>query len=75
MNRVVLILYINSFEEYDYNHEHSDTKDIETEKKARELYEKAYGLDIVKPRFNEVREKFKALNETHTSIMGSIQDL
>jgi hypothetical protein len=32
-------------------------KDAETEKKVKELYEKAYGLDIVKPRFQETRQE------------------
>jgi hypothetical protein len=50
-------------------------KDADTEKKIRELYEKAHGLDFVKPRFNEVREKYKQVNEQHASVMQGIQDL
>lgn len=50
-------------------------KDQDTEKKVKELYEKAYGLDVVKPRFQETRERFKQLNEAHTSVMAGIQEL
>ncbi len=32
-------------------------KDAETEKKAKEIWEKAHGLDIIKPRMNEFRDK------------------
>jgi hypothetical protein len=50
-------------------------KDSETEKKIRELYEKAYGLDVVKPRFNETREKLKSVETTHGQVMSSIAEL
>jgi hypothetical protein len=32
-------------------------KDADTEKKAKEIWEKAHGLDIIKPRMNEFRER------------------
>lgn len=50
-------------------------KDADTEKKVRELYEKAYGLDVVKPRFHETREELKSLKETHSNVMQGVQDL
>lgn len=39
-------------------------KDAETEKKARELYEKAYGLDVIKPKYQRTKEEFKSLQDT-----------
>jgi hypothetical protein len=44
-------------------------KDAETEKKVKELYEKAYGLDLVKPRFHETREKYQTLESSVKAVM------
>lgn len=51
-------------------------KDSDTEKKARELYEKAYGLDVIKPkheelkkRLPEVEQKYSQLNETINEVL------
>lgn len=48
-------------------------KDAKTEAKVRELHEKAYGLDAIKPRYQDVREKYKSLNQEHTNFKGNIQ--
>ena len=50
-------------------------KDADTEKKIRELYEKAYGLDVVKPRFQETRQAFNELRQEHQQITHDIQEL
>lgn len=50
-------------------------KDAETEKKARELYEKAYGLDVIKPKFHETREKYKKLDQEHQGVMSQVAEL
>lgn len=46
-------------------------KDAETEKKAKELYEKAYGLDYVKPKFEAAQ---KELGEYKTSYNNLYKD-
>jgi hypothetical protein len=50
-------------------------KDSETEKKVRELYEKAYGLDYVKPRFHKTREQLQTLQKDYEGVRGSLQEL
>lgn len=47
--------------------------DEAAEKKVRELYEKAYGLDHVKPRMKEYQEKAKTYETQLTNVMGEIQ--
>jgi hypothetical protein len=46
-------------------------KDADTEKKVKELYEKAYGLDLVKPRFHETREKYQTLESSVKAVMSA----
>lgn len=54
---------------------HPLIKDHETEKLVRELYEKADGLDTVKPRFQKVREEYQTLKAEHTGMQEAIQEL
>lgn len=54
---------------------HGAIKDVETEKKVRELYEKAYGLDIVKPKFQETREKLKGISSELQEYQTAVQNL
>ena len=50
-------------------------KDADSEKLVRELHEKAYGLDVVKPRFNELREKYKTVESEAKSYKDGIGEL
>lgn len=50
-------------------------KDSETEKKARELFEKAHGLDHVKSRLAKTREEYEALNGDYSGVQENIQTL
>lgn len=50
-------------------------KDEKTEKEVRELYEKAYGLDIVKPKYQETRKELLDLRQEHHGVMEGINDL
>lgn len=50
-------------------------KDSDTEKKVRELYEKAYGLDVVKPKLHKTREELEAVRGEWTPIKESIEVL
>ena len=50
-------------------------KDAESEKMVRELHEKAYGLDVVKPRFNDLREKFKGVEQEARTYKEGINEL
>jgi hypothetical protein len=50
-------------------------KDEESQKLAKEIFEKAYGLDSLKPRFNEVREKYKEIDTAHKQVLAGINDL
>lgn len=45
------------------------------EKQLRELYEKAYGLDIVKSSYDETFNKYKGLEEQHTKLNDGISSL
>jgi hypothetical protein len=53
-------------------------KDPETEKAVVEHLEKAFGLDVVKPKFQSLREEHKTLREQHQELaseyQGFIQD-
>jgi hypothetical protein len=53
----------------------SAIKDPETEAKVRELYEKAYGLDVVKPRLHEYRDKYRALETEHGGLQTEVQEV
>jgi hypothetical protein len=48
-------------------------KDPETEKKARELFEKAHGLDYVKPKLLQEREAHKQTREQFTQTQQTVQ--
>jgi hypothetical protein len=54
-------------------------KDAETEKQIRELHEKAYGLDHIKPKFQETRESLKQLQnrleQEHTPLVSQLQEI
>jgi hypothetical protein len=50
-------------------------KDADTEKQAREIWEKAHGLDIVKPRLQKTREQLHEVAQENTQIKAQIQDL
>lgn len=50
-------------------------KDADTEKRFREIYEKACGLDYVKPNYMKMRENLDTLKKEHTEITQSLQRL
>lgn len=50
-------------------------KDADTEKKVRELYEKAYGLDYVKPKLAQTREQYKAVQQEYQELQQGLQEL
>lgn len=50
-------------------------KSVDDEKKFREMYEKAYGLDVVKPKFQATREKLQSIEPQYNQIMQSISTL
>lgn len=50
-------------------------KDADTERLVKELHEKAYGLDVVKPRFNDLREKFKSVEQEARGYKEGIGEL
>lgn len=50
-------------------------KDAETEKKVRELYEKAYGLDVVKSSKVQLSDELKNIKIEHSSLVGELQGL
>jgi hypothetical protein len=50
-------------------------KDKDSEAKVRELYEKAYGLDYVKPKLNQTREQFRTLQTEHTELNQGLNEL
>lgn len=50
-------------------------KTPEVEKLVKELHEKADGLDFIKPRFHETRDKLKATETQYNQIQKEIADL
>lgn len=48
-------------------------KDEKTNKEAIELFEKAYGLDHVKPKYKQTREEFQALKGTHEGLTKQLK--
>lgn len=50
-------------------------KDEATEKQVRELFEKAEGLDIVKPKYVELKQAHQDLQQNYQGLVGSIEDL
>lgn len=50
-------------------------KDEKTEKEVRELYEKAFGLDVVKPKYQTLKTQHDKLAQDHQGLVGGLQDL
>lgn len=50
-------------------------KDADSEKKLKELYEKAYGLDVIKPRFQGLRETHQTVLKENQGYKQSIEQL
>ncbi len=50
-------------------------KDQDTEKKVRELHEKAYGLDVQKPKYDRLKNEFQEVNTKYTNIDKSLNQL
>jgi hypothetical protein len=50
-------------------------KDADTEKKFRELYEKAHGLEYVKPRFQALQQKYQEMDGAHKQLTQGIGEL
>lgn len=69
-----------SFKVKDKEHQIDDflksaIKDAETEKKVKELYEKAYGLDEVKAHRQKIQEQLQAIEPKYQSVEKSLQAL
>lgn len=47
-------------------------KDKDSEAKLRSIYEKAYGLDVIKPRYHETRQEFQKLKGDHETLVSNI---
>lgn len=50
-------------------------KDADTEQKIKALYEKAHGLDFLKPKFLEQRERYQEMEGTHGTLTKELKDL
>jgi len=50
-------------------------KDAETEKKIRELHEKAYGLDSIKQHRDSIKEQFGYLSSEHQNLQGMVNQV
>lgn len=50
-------------------------KTAEVEKKIRELYEKAHGLDTIKPERDELKQKYNAINTEYSGVQKGIHKL
>jgi hypothetical protein len=50
-------------------------KDADTEKQVKEIFEKAYGLDVVKPRFKETREKLQTVEQRLAQRESQVQQV
>lgn len=53
----------------------SGIKDVDTEKKARELYEKAYGLDFVKPKYEDLKKKYPELETQYKQLDTTVNEI
>ena len=49
-------------------------KDAETEKKVKELYEKAYGLDYVKPKYEQTQKEYGNLSQQYQSLYNDANE-
>jgi hypothetical protein len=50
-------------------------KDAESEKLAREIFEKAYGLDHVKPKYESLKTQYEQINNEYTPIKKDLEIL
>ena len=50
-------------------------KDADSEKMAREIFEKAYGLDHVKPKYESLKTQYEALNKEYEPIKNDLSIL
>lgn len=50
-------------------------KDADSEKQVKELMEKAYGLDFVKPKLQETREQFQQVRGEHMALLGQVDEV
>lgn len=53
----------------------SAIKDADTEKKARELYEKAYGLDFIKPKYEDLKKKYPEMEGQYSKLNGTVNEI
>lgn len=50
-------------------------KDAETEKKVRELYEKAHGIDAIKQDRGKIQDEYKQVKAQHAEMQNSMKEL
>lgn len=50
-------------------------KDAEAEKRVRELYEKAHGLDFVKPKYESLKGQYEGLNKQWGEVSTNLKQL
>lgn len=70
----------SKFKVHDEEHEFDEIykpllKDADTEKSIRELHEKAYGLDVVKPKYQKVKEEKSELYTKYTDLAETVTEL
>lgn len=68
------------FKVHDQEHEIPEflrgvVKDAETEKQLKEIYEKAYGLDHIKPKHTELKTKYETTAQKLNHYESSIQEM
>lgn len=68
------------FKVHDKEHEfdkfvHGVIKTPEEEKRLREVYEKAYGLDVVKPKYQKAQSDYQSLNGKHESLISELKQV
>lgn len=67
------------FKVHDKEHEFDEwirgTVNKDNEAKVRELYEKAYGLDVIKPKYQQTKEEAKAHKAQLDKVMKGLQQL
>lgn len=50
-------------------------KDEATEKEIKDLFEKSHGLEYVKPKYLEMKDKYSAIEKTHGELVSGLQEL
>lgn len=50
-------------------------KDVNAEKRVRELYEKAYGLDHIKPLAEQTKQELSGYKTKYTDLTGTVSDI